>query len=284
MPTIKPNLSLVRLLEVGDPGTGKTGALASLVDNMDELGLKKIVICDMDEGIDPLGTFVTKGENLSRVHYQTFRDKFKPTAAGPMIVSATALQKCMTALNKWTEGTKDEEGYINLGAADSWGPETLLVLDSLTGMGDAAIAWSRETNNAKLTDSDWQYTADAMNRQDKLVQMLISLKCHVIVTSHIRFMGGGGTQVSTSGESKIKKELDSRVDGIGYPSALGQKLPPEIGRHFNTILQFEVDKLGNRKIRTKQASNIRVKSAINIKPELSIETGLYEYFKAAMGK
>lgn len=193
--------------------------------------------------------------------------------------NAEAFTKGMKALNRW------KDGEVDLDSASSWGPDTLFVCDSLTGMGDAAINWSRAQNQAKLEDSDWQYTADAMNRQDKLTQMLMSLDCHVIITAHIRYLGGGGNQeIKTKDGAKQLKEVDSRTEGIGYPSALGRKLPTEIGRHFNTILEFEVNQLGKRQIRTKQAHNVRVKSAVvNIPDTLTIETGMYEFFKAAKG-
>ena len=66
--------------------------------------------------------------------------------------------------------------------------------------------------------SDW-YQGQQMI--ESLMQMLYddSVKCNIIVTSHIQYIG------------------EDNGPQVGYPSTCGKALSPKIGRYFNTVLQ-----------------------------------------------
>src|SRR6185312_12516236 len=72
MPTLAdhPSSSVIKLLNIGESKTGKTGALASLV----KAGYT-LHILDYDNGLDILQTAL-RGDNaaLARVHFATLRD------------------------------------------------------------------------------------------------------------------------------------------------------------------------------------------------------------------
>lgn len=276
-PTIRSHHSkeLVRLLGLGDPGTGKTGSLPDLINNMAQFGIERVIIQDWDDGLDILLPHI-KPEFQDKVYYETLRDELKPTQKGVDYRDATAFTRGMALMNNWK--TKDYE----LGQAISWGKETLFVCDTLTGLGDACMAYA----SVKLGHGDdrWKGTGAAMDKQGPYIQMLVTLKCHIIVYSHIRFMGGGGrtTVVDKHGQAAIK-EVDSNLDGTGYPSALGRQLPTQIARHFNTVLEWKL--VGkNRRIRTVPEDKINIKLPFNLKEELPQDTGLTEVFSQFLNR
>ena len=77
MPTLRDHKSstLAKIIGMGDPGTGKTGSLIEVVNRMDELNLKRILIADYDNGLDILSSLV-KPDNADKVFYETFRDDY----------------------------------------------------------------------------------------------------------------------------------------------------------------------------------------------------------------
>jgi hypothetical protein len=98
-----------------------------------------------------------------------------------------------------------------------------------------------------------------------------SIKCNVIVISHITFV--------------------ERDDGLnkGYPSALGNKLPPKVGRYFNSILLAKSVGQGTaakRIIRTSSEGFVELKHPVpgSLALELPVESGLATFFEAVCGK
>ena len=254
---------------MGDPGSGKTGSLPDLINNMEKFGIERCAILDFDDGLDILLPLIRE-DVKDKVFYETLLDELKATQEGVKVRTASAFTTAMGLLNNW------KSGEVNLGPALGWGPETILVLDSITGMGDACMGFATEV--LKM-DDDWKATGEAMKRQGKLVQMTKALKCHVIIMSHIRFMGGGGTRtVVDKHGKKSTEEVNSRVDGDAYPSVLGKVLPPTVGRHFNTILEMKL--VGkNRRLRTvpEERMNLKV-PLLDLPDELPQETGLTTVF------
>src|SRR5947207_9728343 len=71
-----------KMLIEGDPGSGKTGGLASLVKAGYWLG-----ILDYDNGLEPLKQYILKEcpDAINNVEYRTLRDKRKASADGSVI-------------------------------------------------------------------------------------------------------------------------------------------------------------------------------------------------------
>jgi hypothetical protein len=255
----------VKMLLIGDSGAGKTGALASLA----KAGYN-IRVLDFDAGIDTLAHQL-KGdtEALARVNYKTCTDKLKSVTIGnsTRIVpdgSPTAFSSGLALLDKWDD----------LGPVYTWTNKDILVVDSLTHMGHAALRRVLALNNRsgeQPYQSDW---GDAMRMLEDTLALLYSeaIRCNVIVMSHIVILGG---------------DEKTGIGGKGYPTALGSKLPPKVGTYFNYTLHVVVKGTGNnarRVIRTVPDGNIEVKSPIQGLPaELPLATGLADFFKAAIG-
>jgi hypothetical protein len=84
MPNLKDHQSsqFTKLLLIGDSGSGKTGALTSLVG-----AGYKLRIWDFDNGLDPLVQHVrrTAVDKLGNIEYHTLRDRKKSSPIGPVI-------------------------------------------------------------------------------------------------------------------------------------------------------------------------------------------------------
>lgn len=263
----RKKIPVYREIGLGDPGSGKTGSLVEVVNRLDELPIERVILADFDDGLDILANMV-KPEFKGRVFFETFRDPMAPDLDGAKF-SGSALDMAWVKANLFMKHFE--------GGADSWGTETLFVVDSLTGMGDATMNYARVA--LKIAD-DWRATGAASRLQDKFVQMLIGLKCHIIVNAHIRYMGGGGFKNVTDKEgSEYKTPVDSNTEGIAYPTALGRILPTQIARHFNIALEWKM--VGrNRKIRTVPEERMTLKVPFSLPQELPQEGGLLTILKA----
>lgn len=255
-----------KALVVGDSGSGKTGSLASLA----QAGYNLRII-DVDNGLDVLTNLLKSpvygSEAISRVTYETVTDKMR-NAGGKLIpAQATSWQRVIGLLSNWPE----------LGPVANWTPQDILVIDSLTMLGNCALNFVLSMNSRlgqRPHQSDWY---DGQQLLEGLLQMVYdeSVKCNVIITSHIAFLGEENSAVAT-----------------GYPMALGKALPPKIGRYFNTILLARSTGSGTSVKRQILTSSTRMANGIvelkntapgRVKPEYPLETGLADYFKAIRG-
>jgi hypothetical protein len=250
------------MLFIGDSGTGKTGALVSLV----KAGYN-LVILDFDNGLDILTSILSEEPNaaelLSRVTYETCTDKLK--AVNGILMpdgQPKAYSKAMKLLTNWK--TDDED----LGPVSAWDKKTILIVDSLTFMSNAVFRYVDFVNNFK---DPRQTYGESMKLIENTLGMLYSdaIGCHVIITSHISYI-----------------ETEAGVNK-GYPSSIGKALSPKIPRYFNTVLQAKVIGAGasaKRKIRTVPDGSLDLKTATapnKLPAELPLETGLADFFKAA---
>jgi hypothetical protein len=250
----KDDTKFQRLLVLGDSGTGKTGALESLVREG-----YKIRIFDFDMGVAPLAAFVEKNcpERLNQVEYQSFRDKLKMTNTGPKVVGgAKAFPNAMAALTTWEDGSTPSE----------WGPDTIAVIDSGTMLGDAAMNWAKATNPSVRDPRQWY--SEAQRLVFTLMANITSedFHAHVIVNTHI--------EVTTTDDGKVK----------GHPSFIGKALGPKVPALFNDLVLFEKRGAGTsvkRQIHTTPTALIDVKThaPFNVQKSYDIETGMAQLFK-----
>lgn len=245
----------VKLLFIGNSGSGKTGALTSLV----KAGYKLRII-DLDSGLDALINHVKDEcqDKLNAIEFQTFRDQMKMTPQGPKVRGAPAsYMNTLTALEKWPDDNSDPS---------TWGADTILVLDSLTNAGRAAFQWARATNPTSKDPRQWYKAA-----QDLIEDLIANLTSdsfatNVIVISHIEM-----TETST-GMTK------------GYASSIGKALGPKLPRFFNTMILSETSGSGKavkRRLKTFPTAMIDLKNPapMRIEAEYPIETGMADIFK-----
>ena len=253
--------SLIKLLVLGDSKAGKTGGLASLV-----CAGYKLAIVDMDNMLSPLRAFVEREcpELLGNVHYATFRDTYVMGPDGPVI---NGVPKAYTSARKMMEHWKTDDE--DLGRPAEWGPDWILVWDSLSRYCDAAFDWAEPlTPRGRSGQFDPRVTYG--NSQDAVEKDLANLgsdnlATNVIVIGHLSYM----TIQDPSGNERVK----------AFPQGIGQKLSPKIPQYFPNVVYF----YNNNGKRTLRTTSTPLLDLANPKPfemekEYPIETGLADFF------
>jgi len=292
MPKLSAHQSgkLTKMLLLGDSGSGKTGALASLAKAGYELR-----IIDLDNGLDVLKGVLSKepAEVLDRVSYVTLSNKFKDIAGKIAIADASAWPRTMKYMTRWTnkgEKQRDENGAVvldaagkpiiigeghpefeDLGKPENWGPQVILVIDSFTFLCNAAMKYVLASNArpaGPVYEADWGI---AQNMVEDFLAMLYGedFNTNVILTAHVLYRDlGQGTKA--------------------YPNALGKALPPKVGRYVNSML--EVARVGvganaKREIHTIPHGLLDLKNPnpFKVAPKYDISDGLAKFFEAVRG-
>ena len=251
----------VKLLVAAHSGAGKTGALASLAN-----AGYKLWVLDFDNGLDILPPYVNE-DKLKNVKYQTCTDGLQPDLLKSKFSTKkampTAYKNAIKYLDKWPDTNRSVMGQ---GDTEAFGPEDVLVIDSLSFMANAAMRLTlAEVGRIKPEIQDW-YTAQ--NKVEDFLAFMYddTVKCHVIVNTHIDVK-----------ENDMKQLLEQ-------PTALGRALPPKIPRYFNTMLRLDVQGRGEkakRQYMTVPTGTLSVKCPWKLPPSLPQATGLLEVFKAA---
>ena len=266
----------LRLLLVGDSGTGKTGALLPLLKNY------KLRIADFDNGVDFL-TLNASDEQKKNLSIKTFTDEFsRSPIAGLTLNTPSAITRFGNALDKWDK----------FGPFKSWNQETILVIDSLTFFSRAMARHYLDLNKKK---------PDAViePRQFGAIQgMIFSLmdqllddakKCHYIVITHLDYRDyqeGSYAPVGMMDQGDKPDQIPkSQVEAKGVPTVFGAKLGPQIGRYFNFMLRTRIQQIGSlrpkRIIQTAPDHTVDLKCPIlelEEKGELPLSTGLATLF------
>lgn len=253
-----------KLLLIGDSGSGKTGALASLASAGYNLW-----IIDLDNGLDVIRNLLLDPKSpyengaAERVHFITLTDTRKNSGGKLIPASANTWQNVSKLLSG--ELVWGEEGKVK---AVDLTPQDVLVIDSLTFLSKAALNFVLSMNGRlgqKPFQSDWY---DGQLAVEGLLETLYDkeIKCNVIVISHIVFIG------------------EDNGPQQGYPATLGKALSPKVGRYFNSALQAKTVGVGvNRKrvIVTDTMGMVELKnsSPLNVKKEYPLSTGLADFFK-----
>lgn len=267
-----------KMLLLGDSSSGKTGSLCSLAGAGYNLR-----IIDLDNGLDVVKNILTDPsapygkDAASRVSFVTLTEKMKMVANKPVAVTANVWARTMNMLANWTDG---EEKY---GPVATWGPNDILVIDSLSLLGVAALNQILSLNG-RLGQSPWQSDSGlAQGLLESLLQMLCSteIKCNVIILCHITMLGDSVTDAS----GKTINDVGVRK---GYPNALGRSLPRRVGQYFNTALMVVSAGSGasvRRNIVTTTNGTVDLKNShpIKVKPSYPQATGLADYFLAVRG-
>lgn len=253
-----PSAEVVKMLVVGDSGTGKSGGLASLVDAGYNLR-----ILDFEAGLDPLVGHVKKRDNLANVSYITLKDRFKVAGTTISIDKAPAFQEAMKALNNWDDGEQQ------LGPVSSWGSKDVLVIDALSSMGRSSLNMVLAANGFLSKNPEIQHWGTAMDNIEKVLGNLTNpalVPCHLVMLTHV-------TAQEQEGGGVIKL----------YPEALGTKLNPKVGRYFNNLISLSMVG-GERSYKTKKDGMLACKTSRPLKDKYAIETGMADMFADLLKK
>lgn len=258
----------IKMMLIGDSGTGKTGALFSLL----EAGYT-LHSLDYDNGSDIIENLARGKPCASSFSKTILTDGFK--IAGPNIIpQATA----------WNAGIKALGEYCNAERS----PKDILIIDSLTFAGKSALRFVLGLQGRIQDLPQFQDYLTAQGLIEKFCAMLYSesVKTHVIVLSHIREIGKTHTEMDSKGRPVKVEEANTRK---GFAeTGTGQALSPIIGRYFNSVLMTDIEGSGpgaRRVIRTIPHDNIGLKNSAPglVRPTYQLATGLAEYFVALNG-
>lgn len=240
----------VKIMVIGDSGSGKTGALVSLA----RAGYN-LRILDMDDGLAPLAQLI-KAEDaslLARVGFMTFRDNYKNNE---LVRPAKAYLGASRTMDKWEDDT----------VPSAWGHEYVYVVDSLTLL--ARAAFNQAISLAPACKDPRQWYASAQQAVENFLACVTSpnFGTNVVILTHINEIE------MADGTSK------------GFPSAVGKALSRHIGKYLNDLFVVETRGSGNnvrRIIRTVPNGITDAKtSLVGLPSELPINTGLADIFKA----
>lgn len=246
---------LVKLFLVGDSGSGKTGALTSLV----QAGYKLRII-NSDNGLDALFNHVLEAcpDLIETIQFQHYQDVTKMGPMGPITVGApTAIRDIYKAIDVWPDdGSTPSE----------WGEDYVLVLDPLSHMGRAALRWAKAMNPTLKDPRLWYNPAQDV--LEELVGHVCSenFKTNVIIISHIEM------------REQENKSIQDQISAVG--KSLGRKLPS----YVNTLALTRVvgsGKNARRVITTTPTSTLALKTPapMRMESEYPLETGLASIFE-----
>lgn len=254
-----PSNNTVKLLNIGESKTGKTGALASLA-----LAGYHLWILDYDNGLDILANVLRPNPlALSRITFATLRDT---------IVSTNGIPKTKLPVHAY----KDAGRTLAEWHAETFTPNDVLVLDTLTtfseaGFNEALAIAGRLNQRPQLSDYGWM--ADSVKL---FIEMITApeMNCNVVVNTHIRYFSA---------------DEESQTQARGLPNAKGQEISRVVSRYFNTVVLTRTTGAGagaRRTITTTPQGTVEVatSSPKGVKPSYPVETGLADLFKDILGR
>lgn len=219
----------VKILLMGPSGTGKTYFTGQLI----EAGFKVRALF-LEPGMESVGQYFQDKK-------KPLPDNYDPHYIGPASTPWTAMiqsakninsldQKALANMvdpnkSKYNEFVQilttlsnfksDHTGEV-LGAADDWGTDTFLVVDSLSGLSMAAMNLVCGGKPIK-SQADWGMAMDTVERF--ITKLTTDLRCHVLLISH------------------IEREVDEISGGSSVTvSTLGKKLAPKLPRFFSDVI------------------------------------------------
>lgn len=215
-------LAGVNILLEGPAGTGKTHALATIAETDPSL---QVFYLFTENGLETLlGFWTDRGlEVPSNVHWHVLQrgtssfdqlatvanlvNNYTPDALFKMGDPNRSKNNQFETLLRCLANFDDQRTGQKFGAVDSWGPNKVLALDSLTGINP--IALSLVVGNKPLKDQrDWGIAQDQIERL--LRQLTDGCKCHFALTAHVerevdQVFGGAKVTVATLGKALAPK-------------------------------------------------------------------------------
>lgn len=226
---IKSKLPGANVLVMGPTGTGKTHSIGTIVD----MGLEVHYMAFEAGAESLLGYWTDAGKPVPpNLHIFTVR----PATAGweelanqvklvntlsyetlkktsdPNRSKYDQFERFLRSFNEVGEDNSDAK----FGSVDSWGTNKVLVIDGLTGLGDAVLR-AVIGGKADRDQKDWGL---AQNLLEAFLRRLTSdCRCHFILIAH------------------VEREVDAILGGVKImPSTLGRALPPKLAPMFSDVI------------------------------------------------
>jgi len=264
---------LHRILEVGFPKSGKTGALASLLDAGYNLRY-----LDFDRNVHPIQAFAAP-DSLKRLSVVECLDAVKIGPNGQMRYDGApkAVVTALEALSKWPSDGSN---------ASEWGDKDVLVVDSGSVMAESAMRRNMVLNSRegkRPLFGDYQAAHDTVTNFLLLTKSL--LKCHFIMITHLFLMGpdlsAGDIDNDALAERIIEKKLEG-ADNVPWklaPKTVGRALH-DMAKHFSGVV-YVTARGPARKILLRPADGVDAGVPVaGLPAELDVKDGMARIFGA----
>ena len=229
-----------RVMVVGYPGAGKTGLGVSLIN----AGFK-VRILDYDGNTEPLRMLSDPEKFAKNVDIAYLADDLRGGGPNGALMDTVGLPSAFASgfklMDNWVH--KDRAGNtVDLGSPKDWGPDTVVILDSTTSQGQAAMIRASKMQNRAIGDNTDRVYGQAMGEQEQFIKRLASAKnkFHVIVLSHLRIIGPKDIRKGPGGDSDIMADIKRTIADIIptklCPSVLGWQYPQTVAKDFPTVL------------------------------------------------
>lgn len=223
----------VNVMIMGPSGTGKTHSIGTLVDHVAPLG-GEVHYFAFEAGSESLrGYWTDRGKPVpDNLHIFTV----KPAAASWQdmadqvkyvnTLSYEALKKMgdpnrskydqFEKFLRTFNDVREDNTEAKFGSVDTWGTKKFIVIDGLTGLGNAAMK-AVIGGKADRDQKDWGL---AQNLLENFIRRLCDdCRCHVIILSH------------------VEREIDPTTGSTKLMvSTLGSKLAPKIPAMFSDVV------------------------------------------------
>lgn len=262
----EPEQKPVRLLLVGDPGSGKTTAYLHLLAN----GFK-LHVADFDNGLTrALPAVPLTPEAKQNLVYETFMDKIRPNAANGF-PTPVGKPRAWSKFIKFTDRWVDSADQTDYGVIEQWGVDRCFVLDNLTSQGNA-IAFSVQDERGALGKKMHPSAIhETQLRIEGLLQASLSFGCDFIALAHLRSASAAEDMMLLDKETpteltdlKTEAKVSNPNSSIRYPYCVGKALSPRIGAYFTAVLHIRQDGEGRSAkpiISTVPAADVAIKFA-----------------------
>lgn len=256
MPSLSDHHEPIKAIIAASSGLGKTGSLWSLA----AAGFK-IKLYDCDRGAPIIGSALRaagRADAISNVEVNTFTEKMKSTSSGfsqPDGKEKRAWVRFLDALNKWPDDPDS--------SPQTWGPDTVMVVDSLTLLGRHALAHAQVMNNTAGKKAAWTDYGDAQAQLQSMMGLLYSdyVNCHVLYLTHV----------------SVERDSDGNFLGA-FPSSVGKALNEAIPRYVNNTLSIR--RVGIGASAKLMLSTVPTENRINTKTE---ELAVKKEYELAVG-
>jgi hypothetical protein len=289
-----------KILIVAPPKTGKTGSIVPLVN-----AGYRVIVAAFDPGYDVLLNFVDEDrqKNLILLPFEDRRGALLelggrgPTAHGT-IGEPLAFLKFVNFLNDGMARTAKCQGaeLVELGSSETWGLDTILVVDNLTSLSKAVMARALHAQGRNLANRvrrDWMLAQD---EADSVLMQLASsaYEYHLLCLAHVGVQGprefedeDKRTPGKADYNNEIKKLEKDIIPTKNVPLSIGRALSRNLTQHFPNVIWAEINSNDARGFDLKPCSSRD--SGVAVKPGtlpdwLPIETGLLSIFNAVTGK
>lgn len=233
----------------------------------------------------------TEQDKLKNIDIMSFEDPLKEKSGhvGPAGLPK-AFADALRAMDHWTY-TDDDGTVVDLGHSKDWGPDTIVVLDGLTGLGKAAMRRAQAVMNKTPLNTTQAVWGLAIADQEAFIEKLTSAanRFHVVVISHLKMVGPKDVSSADMDLTKeIKLAQAELVPTRLYPSALGWALPQNVAQHFPVVVNIGVEVRGKSvrrqfAVSPRQDMDLKMPSKVEL-AELGVENGLLKIFEALGAK